>query len=149
MNKGLGIRIKALRQQKLSYNEIAKQLDCSKGSVSYWCGANQQRRTAARGLRSAERRKNKKNASRAYLREFSWRYKQLCGCKHCGIINPQVLQYDHIDPTNKLLMVSQMIQSSFSLKTVKEEIRKCQILCANCHLIKTSKQFNYYKFKDV
>jgi 5-methylcytosine-specific restriction endonuclease McrA len=28
---------------------------------------------------------------------------------------------------------------------LKNEIEKCQILCANCHLRKTANDFNWYK----
>ena len=76
--------------------------------------------------------------------EFSWRYKKMCGCKICKETNPIVLEYDHLVPSNKEFTVSKMLQDGYSLKKIKEEIRKCQILCANCHVIKTSADFNWF-----
>ena len=49
-----------------------------------------------------------------------------------------MLELDHIDPDTKTYNVSKMVSSMhFSLDRIKVEIRKCQVLCANCHRIKT------------
>ena len=37
-----------------------------------------------------------------------------------------------------------LIRSSYSIKYIDEEIKKCQLLCANCHVEKTSKDLNWY-----
>jgi len=37
MNFGLKEKIIELRKQKLTYNEIAKRLDCAKSTISYHC----------------------------------------------------------------------------------------------------------------
>ena len=36
-NKGLGVKIIALRKQGMVYNEIKKTLKCSKGIIAYHC----------------------------------------------------------------------------------------------------------------
>tara|TARA_R100000008_G_scaffold6250_1_gene3562 strand:+ start:42 stop:284 length:243 start_codon:yes stop_codon:yes gene_type:complete len=45
---GLKEKIKALRRKGLSYREIAKKLNCSKGLVSYHCSKGQKEKTAER-----------------------------------------------------------------------------------------------------
>jgi hypothetical protein len=71
------------------------------------------------------------------LREFTNRYKTFVGCVDCGYKeNPVALQFDHVRG-EKTLAVSQMVSSCYSLKRIKEEIRKCEVRCANCHSIKT------------
>ena len=40
-----------------------------------------------------------------------------------------------------------MVKRAVSLDTLKKEIDKCEIRCANCHRRKTAKQFNFYKTK--
>lgn len=60
-------------------------------------------------------------------------------CIDCGEKNPLVLEFDHIKG-KKLDNVSHLIHSSCSLKKIKEEIRKCEIRCANCHRIITHKR---------
>lgn len=62
-------------------------------------------------------------------------YKTRKGCEFCGYNKHGVaLDFDHIDPeTKKFSPSSQSI--TFKLKVLIEEIRKCRILCANCHRI--------------
>lgn len=62
-------------------------------------------------------------------------------CLHCSEINPIVLEFDHLH--SKEYNVSTMISEGFGWEKVKKEIDKCQVLCANCHRIKTAKERNY------
>lgn len=62
----------------------------------------------------------------------------------CGESDPVVLQFDHRDRTKKRKEISVMIRT-YSWKTIEIEIAKCDVLCSNCHLRKTSKQFGYWK----
>lgn len=142
----LGKKIKELRQQGMSYNQIVKKLNCSKGTVSYHLGTGQKAKAKSRQFLNRDKKNKQQRAKRVYLQELSQRYKKLCGCKKCGIKNPIVLQFDHINPEDKITTISQMISDRYNLDIFKKEIRKCQVLCANCHLIKTSKQFNYKIF---
>lgn len=146
MDKGLGDKIVELRRkEKLSYNKICERLGCSKGTVAYHLGQGQKEKNKLRQLKNAEKKNIRRRKKKAYLLEFSWRYRRICGCAKCGIKDPRVLQYDHIDSSEKKLSVSWMVQGIFCLELIKTEIRKCQILCANCHSIKSSEQLNYYK----
>lgn len=64
-------------------------------------------------------------------------------CVDCGETDIRVLDFDHIDRNKKSRLISQMYSCSWS--TLLEEIKKCEIRCANCHRIKTSKQFGWLK----
>ena len=60
------------------------------------------------------------------------------GCIKCNLKNedhPCIFHFDHIEKKNKVNSVGRL--SKDSLKRVIEEIKFCQILCANCHKIKT------------
>lgn len=60
------------------------------------------------------------------------------GCCQCGYKDhPHALQWDHIDPSTKSDNVPQYYAGG--LKRLFKEIRKCQVLCANCHSIKSVK----------
>ncbi len=52
-------------------------------------------------------------------------------CNRCGF-EGQSQQFDchHIDPTTKRDTISNL-RTSFNL--LKEELKKCELLCANCH----------------
>jgi 5-methylcytosine-specific restriction endonuclease McrA len=66
-------------------------------------------------------------------------------CAICGINDPRVLEFDHIDPATKSFGIAQGLSSTLNWETILDEISKCQILCANCHKIKTAKQQDWYK----
>ena len=58
------------------------------------------------------------------------------GCTCCGYnFHACALDFDHLDPTTKTRDIAKMHTTSIS--TLTEEIKKCQVLCANCHRIKT------------
>ena len=55
-------------------------------------------------------------------------------CKDCGVnYPPYVMDFDHLD--DKRIDVSRM--KTYSDETIKEEIAKCDLVCANCHRIRT------------
>lgn len=58
-------------------------------------------------------------------------------CNFCGESNILVLQFDHIDPKTKIEEIGRMVKRSASIQEIKEEMRKCQILCFNCHIKKS------------
>lgn len=61
--------------------------------------------------------------------------KQSSGCVDCGETNPIVLDFDHLK--DKKYNVSRMIHDGFSWKAIRKEIDKCEVVCANCHRIRT------------
>lgn len=54
-------------------------------------------------------------------------------CVDCGEDNPIVLQFHHRDGKEKY-PISMYVRWSFS--RLKEELAKCDVVCANCHLIR-------------
>ncbi len=66
-------------------------------------------------------------------------------CQDCGYDNWIALQFDHIDPTQKSGEVPVMVNEGKSLTKVQIEISKCEIVCANCHTIRTAKQFGSWR----
>ena len=64
-------------------------------------------------------------------------YKVKCGCADCGWRgHPAALDFDHINPEDKSFHIAQSIAGR-SVKGIFEEVRKCRVLCANCHRIHT------------
>ena len=63
------------------------------------------------------------------------RYKVMKGCANCGYNKHfAALQFNHIDPMDKHpLGLTQLVKSASSWKRIKNEVAKCEILCANCH----------------
>lgn len=57
------------------------------------------------------------------------------GCADCGEDNPIVLDFDHLH--DKKYNISRMVHEGFSWKAIQKEIDKCDVVCANCHRIRT------------
>lgn len=68
------------------------------------------------------------------------------GCIKCGEKHFACLQFNHIDPKTKSFSICKGITDCISIDSIKEELLKCEILCANCHAKHTAVQFGYYKF---
>ena len=83
--------------------------------------------------------KNRRRDRRQYhLRN----YMQRVGCVKCGYNEDwKALIWDHVEPLRdtKALRMPYYISCS-SLKRLGKELRKCQVLCANCHMIKTKEE---------
>lgn len=62
-------------------------------------------------------------------------YKASLSCVVCGASHPAIIDFHHIDkhdPNNK--KVHKLVQGD-NYTAAHEEIKKCLILCANCHRI--------------
>lgn len=68
-------------------------------------------------------------------------------CVDCGITDPVVLTFDHL--RDKKMTVSDMVKQSYSLKTIFEEIAKCEVRCFNCHMRKDSLRRGGLKWKAL
>ena len=82
--------------------------------------------------------KGKIKRRRAY-REWLNDYKLSTGCMDCGYNkHPAALDFDHREDEEKLFQLS--YGSNKSHQAVLDEIAKCDIVCANCHRIRTAER---------
>jgi len=82
--------------------------------------------------RTKKRNKSQKQKNKEYVNAV----KELTGCVDCGETNPVVLDFDHVRG-EKILCISDMARGAYCLKTIKEEIEKCEVRCSNCHRVAT------------
>jgi len=87
-----------------------------------------------------ERSKNANKLRCARNREFIFEYLSKNHCVNCKENNILVLEFNHLDIDKKIANISKMVHAGKSLKSIKDEINKCEVLCANCHRIYTAKQ---------
>ena len=84
-------------------------------------------------------RSRKKSAKARYSRSTEWinEYKLTQGgCVDCGYnAHPAALDFDHMPGTEKKFNIGQFKWKSRSV--LLEEIAKCELVCANCHRIRT------------
>lgn len=60
-------------------------------------------------------------------------------CVDCGNSDYRVLDFDHL--SDKLVTISQVARE-WSMKRLMTEINKCDVVCSNCHRIRTHERRN-------
>ena len=90
-----------------------------------------------------EKAKINRRKSHQRLREYLLEYYHNHPCVDCGEKDPIVLEFDHIKGKTKGISV--MLTSAVSIKTLENEIARCEVVCANCHRRRTTKTFNWYR----
>jgi hypothetical protein len=115
-----------LRSQGMTYREIQDKIGCSKSTIAYYLGEGQK-----------EKVRERTNRKRTELKRKIWKVKEDSGCIDCGEKYPHwMLDFDHkpgevkIDSPTKILHM-------YSWEKAIIEIKKCDIVCANCHRIRT------------
>jgi len=77
-------------------------------------------------------------------REFILEYLETHPCVDCGESDPAVLEFDHVRGKKKH-NISSMLKDAYSVSRIKEEIAKCVVRCANCHIRKTRKERGWWR----
>ena len=86
---------------------------------------------------------------REKLRQYVYTYLKMNPCVDCGEDRIPTLQFDHIDPALKRFNITEAVRRRVGLATLQVEINKCEVRCANCHAIKTSRDQGWYVRLDT
>ena len=79
-----------------------------------------------------ERQRARRDAERAWMQSL-----KSVPCADCGgIFPPWVMHWDHLPGYEKRAAVGKMV-GSHSRTLILEEVKKCELVCANCHVIRT------------
>lgn len=54
-------------------------------------------------------------------------------CVDCGERDPMVLTFDHVRG-NKRMNITELVNRGYLIDAIQEEIEKCEVRCANCHM---------------
>lgn len=118
-------QIEALRAQGLSYNDIQKELKCSKGTIAYYLGEGQKQKT----------RQRQKDA-RARIGNYIIGVKDNQHCVDCGVsYRYWVMDFDHL--VDKSFNIGHYRSHTNDIQRIREEMEKCEIICSNCHRDRT------------
>lgn len=104
---------------------------CSEIAKSY----NKDRIVAMNEQRIAAIREPNRLFIRLYLKDRS--------CVDCGEDNWLVLEFDHVRG-EKVHQVSYLM-NSHSVEVVAEEVAKCDVVCGNCHKLRTMKRLGSWR----
>jgi hypothetical protein len=116
-------------------------IDCEAAYQKKYYIKNRQKRIEAAKKNSEARIQTMKNFLVEHLKNNP--------CVDCGEDDILVLQFDHM--RDKEYDVSTFVTGKRprSFDTLKKEVAKCEIRCANCHQRKTAKAHNYWKLKYI
>ena|ERR1700686_4676476 len=85
-----------------------------------------------------EKRKGRVSNYKAKMREKKFQLVTYKGgkCLDCeGVFHPCCYHFDHLDPVQKVAGIAQLMHRP--LAELKVEADKCDLVCANCHAIRT------------
>ena len=110
-----------------SLGVVATCRDCTGNRIKRWYKDNRNKRQEAANKRNQDRRDDC--------------VAQLGGkCLDCsGEFHRSVYDFHHRDPAGKVDAISNLLSAPDKLK---EELKKCDLLCANCHRIRHFKEGN-------
>jgi hypothetical protein len=115
------------------------------GRVYWYCKACHRRYARQHYERNREsyvakadrNRKRIRRENQALIREL----KASTPCMDCGHQFPFfVMDFDHRPDVEKVQNIARMVNSFASRRAVRAEIAKCDIVCANCHRIRTQQR---------
>jgi hypothetical protein len=87
-----------------------------------------------RNLKQKQARNQYAYDQRDKRRKLVSEYKLSYGCAKCGYNTcSTALHLHHKDSKDKTNNISRMITQGYGIGRVIEEMRKCEVLCANCH----------------
>jgi hypothetical protein len=70
-------------------------------------------------------------------------------CADCGLCYPSfVMEFDHRDGDDKLGNISHAL-NYWSWKRILAEVSKCDVVCANCHRMRTARRAGWSEYLDV
>jgi hypothetical protein len=90
-------------------------------------------------LKTQEETKQRTKDNKAAQKEEWYTFKSTLKCTHCGFSHIAALDFHHEDPATKIGNVHRFI-SNGQFARAYEEIKKCIVLCANCHRIHHAKE---------
>jgi hypothetical protein len=94
-----------------------------------------------------KRLKSQQKSRRAVQEQKIVNYLKDNPCVKCGEANILKLDFDHIKQSEKEFEIMWAIMNTWGWDRIESEIKKCQILCANCHRVKTATEVKSWKLK--
>jgi hypothetical protein len=80
---------------------------------------------------------SKDDARREGYRKLIAEYKDV-PCKDCGVkYPPYIMDFDHLNPDEKSFTIGRAVAKGLNKEIVIQEIKKCDVVCSNCHRQRT------------
>ena len=119
-----------------------KQIPGISGSCKTCINTIQKKERIENKERFSEREKKSRHNKSKVIQQI----KESTPCLDCGNYYPYyVMDFDHRPGEKKFASVSTMVSLRYSMEVILNEIKKCDLVCANCHRIRTNKQIIFNK----
>ena len=115
------------KSKKDGLNNICK--ICSKERSRKYYNDNRQNHIYNISIRNERLRNRNRKLIVDYLSSKS--------CIDCGNLDSRVLEFDHLPEFKKFKDVSYLIAGGYSEEIIRKEIDKCEVVCCNCHRVRT------------
>ena len=124
---------------KKPLNDFYKNLKNKKTGLSTWC------KECQKSDKKVDYQKNKDRYLSTVFKNSKWFMELKTGlkCNRCGFDHPAALDFHHLNPNEKEFSIS-MNKTYYknNKEALLEEIKKCEVLCANCHRIEHAVNYN-------
>lgn len=98
------------------------------------CSSNMSKKYYTKHHTRMKKQIREKNIIRINIaKEYINNIKSSKGCLLCNENDFCVLDLHHLFSSNKEFDVSDMVRGGYSIETLNIELRKCIVLCSNCH----------------
>jgi hypothetical protein len=104
----------------------------------HWCRECYREYFRARGDLHRKQSLDAKTKRIARDRRFIAEYLEGHPCVDCGEADQRVLDFDHVG--DKTHDVCEMVARGLPIATLRAEIARCEVVCANCHRRRTAKR---------
>jgi len=137
--RDIASEIKRMHQEGANYTQIMAELGCAKSTISYHVG------------KGNEYARVRENDTRNSVKRFIRNYKNSHPCADCDIIWPYyTMQFDHLPQFKKSFAISKFYDYTNDLIVVIAEMKKCDLVCGNCHSIRThNRRIKTLKIKTI
>ena len=126
---------------KTDFNRAARETD----GRQHWCRECFRTYFKARGkvhLEQVARSQGKRRGERIALVQEHLRAHP---CTDCGESDIGVLEFDHIATGVKEDDVSWLVFQCWPIELIEAEIRRCEVVCANCHRRRTARRAGWHR----
>ena len=113
----------------------------------WWCRKCFRIYFKSRGQLHREQSYEARRRRREAAREFIYEHLRSHPCSDCEEKDPLLLEFDHVGA--KRAHVSVLTADGFSIDHIKTEIARCEVVCVNCHRIRTALRGNSWRLDPM
>jgi hypothetical protein len=121
----------------------------AKGTLHSWCKSCRKEYDAALWKNGTKKKTSKeaRQKTRGRLEEYLVAFWKTHPCVDCGETNIVKLDFDHL--RDKEDNIARMIANDCSINKISKEIEKCEVVCKNCHAVRTANRGQNWRLKYI